>query len=167
MADRIVLLRDGKIEQQGAPLDLYERPATKYVAGFLGSPSMNFVAADLVANGDGLAVRTTDGVSLALPADRAQRYSAFRGESVTVGIRPEHISRATSEQLRSGVVRHDAMIDLVQPTGSRTYATFLLGGLEMVAELKPHDVSGVNEKIALAFDMNRAVLIDPRTEQVL
>lgn len=167
MADRIVLLRDGKIEQQGSPLDLYERPATKYVAGFLGSPSMNFISATLISSDDGFAVRTSDGVSLALPQNRAQRYSAFQNKPVTIGIRPEHISRASNEQLRSGVVRHEAMIDLIQPTGSRTYATFLLGGIETVAELKPHDVSEVNETVALAIDMNRVVLIDPDTEKVL
>jgi multiple sugar transport system ATP-binding protein len=167
MADRIVLLRDGEIEQQGAPLDLYERPATKYVAGFLGSPSMNFIPATLVANGDGPAVRTSDGALLALTEERAQRYTAYRDKPVTVGIRPEHISRATGEALRSGVVPHEAVIDLVQPTGSRTYATFLLGGIETVAELKPHDVSAVNEKVALTIDMNRVVVIDPETEEVI
>ncbi len=167
MADRIVLLRDGKIEQQGAPLDLYERPATKYVAGFLGSPSMNFIPATLIANDNELAVRCSDGVSLALPADRAQRYSAYRDKGITVGIRPEHISRATGEALRHGVIRHQAVIDLIQPTGSRTYATFLLGGVETMAELEPHDVSEVNQKMDLAIDMNRVVLIDPETEKVL
>ena len=167
MADRIVLLRDGKIEQQGAPLDLYERPDTKYVAGFLGSPSMNFIPADLIADGNGLAVRTPDGVSLSLPADRVQRYSAYRDTALTVGIRPEHISRAADGELRAGVVRHEASVDLIQPTGSRTYATFMMAGIETVAELKPHDVSEVKEKVTLAIDMNRAVLIDPETERVL
>lgn len=167
MADRIVLMRDGKIEQQGAPLDLYERPDTKYVAGFLGSPSMNFIPAELVADGEGIAVCTSDGVSLSLPADRTQRYSAFRDKAVTVGIRPEHISRAVDGQLRGGVVRHNASVDLIQPTGSRTYATFNLGGIETVAELKPHDVSEVNQKVTMAIDMNRVVLMDPETEKVL
>jgi multiple sugar transport system ATP-binding protein len=167
MADRIVLLRDGQIEQQGAPLDLYERPATKYVAGFLGSPSMNFIPAKLVGNGNGLAVSTSDGAMLALSAGRSQRHAAFRDKAVTVGIRPEHISRASDSQPRAGVIHHEVRVDLIQPTGSRTYTTFLLGGIETVAELKPHDVSEVNETITLAIDMNRVVLIDPDTEKVL
>lgn len=167
MADRIVLLRDGKIEQQGSPLDLYERPATKYVAGFLGSPSMNFIPGTLGPNGAGLVVRLSDGATLALPADRTERYNAHRDRSVTLGIRPEHVSRAGEGALRAGVISHDVVIDLIQPTGARTYATFLLGGVETVAELKPHDVSSVNEKATLAIDMNRVVLIDPETEKVL
>jgi multiple sugar transport system ATP-binding protein len=167
MADRIVLLRDGRIEQQGSPLDLYERPATKYVAGFLGSPSMNFVPAELVAEGIGLALRLSDGASLALPADRVQHFSAHRDKTVTLGVRPEHITRSAGDDTRAGVIRHQVTIDLIQPTGSRTYATFLLGGVETVAELKPHDVSTVNEQVALTIDMNRVVLIDPESETVL
>ena len=70
-------------------------------------------------------------------------------------------------QLRPGVARYAALIDLVQPTGARTYATFKLGGTETVAELQPHDVSGPGQRIDLAIDMNRAVLIDPGTEKVI
>jgi len=167
MADRIVLLRDGRIEQAGAPLDLYERPATKYVAGFLGSPSMNFIPAQLVSQDGGLAVRLSDGALLSLPADRGNRFSGQSDKEVTLGIRPEHISRASDNAMRPGVVCHEVTIDLVQPTGSRTYATFLLGGVETVAELKAHDVSAPNEKVKLAFDMNRVVLVDPESERVL
>jgi multiple sugar transport system ATP-binding protein len=167
MADRIVLLRDGIIEQAGAPLDLYERPATKYVAGFLGSPAMNFVAATLVNDANGIAVRLSDATLLLLPVDRQERFRAHRDKAVTLGIRPEHINRAADGELRAGVIRHDATIDLVQPTGSRTYATFMLGGIECVAELKAHDVSTVNERVGLTIDMNRVVLIDPETEKVL
>ncbi len=167
MADRIVLLRDGRIEQQGSPLDLYERPATKYVAGFLGSPAMNFVPAELVAHGDVLALRLPDGATLALPANRAEHFNIHRDKTVTLGVRPEHITRSTGDGTRAGVIQHQVMIDLIQPTGSRTYATFLLGGVETVAELKPHDVSEVNEQVMLAIDMNRVVLIDPESETVL
>jgi len=164
MADRIVLLRDGKIEQAGAPLDLYERPATRYVAGFLGSPAMNFVPAQL-QDGDALAVHLADSSELALPASR-NRKLVGRARSITLGVRPEHITRATGE-LRQGLVRRTALIELVQPTGSRTYATFRLGGAEVVAELQAHDVSQPGETIELAIDMNRVVLIDPATELVV
>jgi len=164
MADRIVLLRDGKIEQAGAPLDLYERPATRYVAGFLGSPAMNFVPAQLQDSG-ALAVQLADGSQLALPLSR-QRKLAGRAQPITLGVRPEHITRATGE-LRQGLVRRTALIELVQPTGSRTYATFRLGGAELVAELQAHDVSQPGETIELAIDMNRVVLIDPSTELVV
>ncbi len=167
MADRIVLLRDGRIEQEGAPLDLYERPATMYVAGFLGSPAMNFISATLVGDTNGLAVRLSENTMLAVPAHRQERFRAHRDKAVTIGIRPEHINRAADGEMRNGVIRHVATIDLVQPTGSRTYATFNLGGVACVAELQAHDVSAVNERVGLTIDMNRVVLIDPETEKVL
>ncbi|HEX7954877.1 MAG TPA: ABC transporter ATP-binding protein, partial [Burkholderiales bacterium] len=167
MADRIVLLRDGKIEQAGAPLDLFERPATKYVAGFLGSPSMNFIDGRLVAENGALAVRVENGPAFALPADRAARLAPRRDQAVILGLRPEHMTRAHPGDSRSGLVRHSVTIDLQQPTGSRTYVTFKLGGSDVSAELQAHDVTGIHQKIELAIDMNRAVLIDPSTETVI
>jgi multiple sugar transport system ATP-binding protein len=167
MADRIVLMRDGRIEQQGRPLDLYERPATRYVAGFLGSPPMNFVDVVLVAHGDAIGVRLADDTVLALPAPRVQRLELKPDQQVVLGVRPEHISRAGVSGMRPGVAVHTALIDLVLPTGARTYATFGLGGAPVVAELQAHDVSQPGERIELAIDMNRAVLIDPSTDRVI
>jgi multiple sugar transport system ATP-binding protein len=167
MADRIVLLRDGSIEQAGAPLDLYERPATKYVAGFLGSPAMNFIDAHLAAETGTLTLRLAEGVVLTLPPHTQEKFAAHRGKAVIMGVRPEHISRAVQGSTRPGLASYAATIDLVQPTGSRTYATFKLGGVETVAELQSHDVSQPGQQIDLTIDMNRAVLIDPSTEKVL
>lgn len=167
MADRIVLLRDGQIEQAGAPLDLFERPATKYVAGFLGSPSMNFVNATLVAADGGLAVRLGDGTLLALPPGRQDRLAGKRDQPIVLGLRPEHMSRAVQGDARTGLARYNANIELLQPTGSRTYATFKLSGTEVIAELQAHDVTEINQRVELTANMNRAVLIDPSTEKVL
>jgi multiple sugar transport system ATP-binding protein len=166
LADRIVLLREGLIEQQGSPLDLFERPATKYVAGFLGSPAMNFIPAQLVIEAGAPALRLEGGATLALPAARRDKVASLKEQSVAFGIRPEHMSRAHGT-LRAGVVTYGATIDLVQPTGSRTYATFKMGGVPVIAELEAHDVEHPNQRIELALDMNRAVLVDPATEKVL
>jgi multiple sugar transport system ATP-binding protein len=160
-------MRDGRIEQQGAPLDLYERPATKYVAGFLGSPAMNFIPAQLVGEGTGLAVRLADGTLLALPAPRSERHAAQCDRAVTLGVRPEHIGRAREHDARAGLARCTARVQLVQPTGSRTYGTLELGGCEVIAELQAHDMPKVHEPVELAIDMNRALLIDPQTDAVL
>lgn len=165
MADRIVLLREGRIEQAGAPLDLFERPATRYVAGFLGSPSMNFIDAALVPQADGLAVRLADGLMLTLPASRTAKLGSVRDRAVVLGVRPEHMSRAGDS--RPGLARFAAVIELLQPTGSRTYATFKLGGIDAVAELQAHDVTEINQKVELSMDMNRIVLIDPATDKVI
>ena len=167
MADRIVLLRDGKIEQAGAPLDLFERPTSRYVAGFLGSPSMNFIDVQVVTAGDGLVLRLGDGNLLALPPTRRANLADRRDQAVVLGVRPEHIGRAAPGEMRAGLARYGAVIELLQPTGSRTYATFNLGTTRAVAELQAHDVSAPGQKIELAIDMNRVILIDPATNKVL
>jgi multiple sugar transport system ATP-binding protein len=128
---------------------------------------MNFIDAQLMAQDGACSVRLRDGVQLALPAARAEKLAVHAGRPVVFGARPEHISRAVAEDTRSGLQRISAVIDLVQPTGARTYATFKLGGVETVAELLAHDVSKAGERIELAIDMNRTVLIDPDTNAVI
>ena len=165
LADRIVLIRDREIAQQGAPLVLFERPATKYVAGFLGSPSMNFMPAALTKEPHGLAVKLANGVALPLPEKRFEHAGSYAGKDVILGIRPEHMSRRGSP--REGLANADVQVELVQPTGSRTFAEFKLGGVMLVAELEAHDVQRAGERLELSIDMNRAILIDPTTEKVI
>jgi multiple sugar transport system ATP-binding protein len=158
LADRIVLLRDGIVEQQGSPLDLFERPATRFVAGFLGSPKMNFIPATLTANG----VALKDGTALTLPRTG--------GAPVRTGgdpRAPPAIHHHGGPSLAPGHVRVPVTIELVQPTGSRVQATMPLGGAMIVAELSAHDVSRPGEKTEIDIDMTRAVIIDPTTETVI
>ncbi|MFO1351823.1 MAG: ABC transporter ATP-binding protein [Gammaproteobacteria bacterium] len=167
LADRIVLLRDGVIEQMGAPLDLFERPTSRFVAGFLGSPAINFVAARVVNNDSRLAVEISAVLRLALPPERRERYAAWTDKTVIFGVRPEHIRRARADERRPQGARFTAAIDLIQPTGSRTYATFQLGDAATVAELQAHDIERVGERLELEIDMNRTILIDPNTDKVI
>jgi multiple sugar transport system ATP-binding protein len=167
LADRIVLLKDGRIEQQGAPLDLFERPVTRFVAGFLGSPAMNFVPAVLVGGEGRVAVEIGPEVRLAVPAAHVQRLAGHLGKPVTFGIRPEHLHRAGDGEVRSGLEPLAVTVDLIQPTGSRTYATFRLDGTEVMAELQAHEVERPGERLTLHVDMNRAIVIDPETDRVL
>ena len=168
LADRIVLLKDGLIEQQGAPLELYERPKTRFVAGFLGSPAINFVPARLEqAGGGGLEVLFDDGRTLALPAGREAALASWIGKALVFGVRPEHMERSEGAGGRAGTVRLSVTIDLVQPTGSRVYGTFLLGGVEIVAELAAHDVERPGDQLTLDIDMNRVILINPESHLVI
>jgi multiple sugar transport system ATP-binding protein len=167
LADRIVLLRDGRIEQQGKPLELFERPATRFVAGFLGSPQMNFLPGRLVNGGGTRAVKLGDGTLLPLPASRWGGLAAANDAEIVLGLRPEHMSRAQGTALPPGVVRIGTVVELVQPTGSRSYATLGLGGQAVVAELQAHDVSRPEERLELQIDLNRASLFDAKTEKAL
>jgi multiple sugar transport system ATP-binding protein len=161
LADRIVLMRDGKIEQQGAPLDLFEQPATLFVAGFLGSPKMNFLRGRMARKAEDSVIDLGGDETLGLPRGRAVTVSD--GSPIILGLRPEHIVRAASAQPPSGVVRIEAVIELVQPTGSRTYATFRLAGQPVVAELQAHDVSRPGERVAIDINVPRAAVFDPQS----
>ena len=164
LADRIVLLRDGMIEQQGAPLDLFERPATLFVAGFLGSPRMNFVKGKFARTDGGVGVKLGDGPILALPQGRG---SEANGADVILGFRPEHVRRAAAGPAADGQARVESEIELVQPTGSRSYATFRIAGQPAIAELQTQDVSRAGERIQVDINLRRAVLFDPDTGKAL
>jgi multiple sugar transport system ATP-binding protein len=158
LADRIVLLRDGNIEQLGAPLDLFERPANHFVASFLGSPKMNFLPATMSGN----AVTLADGTKLTLVGKREIKS----GQTVILGIRPQHIA-LSDKSAAPGHARTKVIVELVQPTGSRVHVTFPLGGKSIVADMESRDVSRPGEKISVDIDMTRAVVIDPQTEKVI
>jgi multiple sugar transport system ATP-binding protein len=164
LADRIVLLKEGLVEQVGSPLDLYERPATRFVAGFLGSPKMNFIPGELVMNG-AATVRFTDGATLALPAGR-RVPAEWSGRKVIFGIRPQHFGR-DPKALSGEAAPVRAEVELLQPTGSRAFITFPFGGAATMAELASHDVQRPGETIELYMDISRAILIDPESGRVL
>jgi multiple sugar transport system ATP-binding protein len=166
LADRIVLMRDGVIEQQGRPLDLFERPASRFVAGFLGSPQMSFVPGSLVGGTDGWRVALGDGtITLPVPVGRSMP-GASEGQRVLLGLRPEHLTRSHGDA-SEGTVRHEATIELLQPTGSRSYATFRLGGIPVVAELQAHDVSRPGQVVPIDINLKRASIFDERSEKAL
>ncbi len=133
MADRIVVMRDGRIEQSGSPLELYDRPANAFVAGFIGSPAMNLIPGRLALDGQAR-VLTDDG--LVLPLERAPRAEA--GTRVLYGTRPEHFSLADPQAPQAEVL-------VVEPTGSDTQIALRLGRHELLAafrerlDLRPGD----------------------------
>jgi multiple sugar transport system ATP-binding protein len=161
MSDRIAVMNNGRYEQLGDPESLYERPATRFVAGFLGSPKMNFIPATFVRSGSAGAVKFADGSALELPG-----HATLQERAVVFGIRPQHFSRDPG-QLSGQAAKVKATVELLQPTGSRAFITFPLGGQAIMAELASHDVQGPGEVLDLYVDIGRSVLIDPETGRVL
>src|SRR5262245_40679990 len=161
LASRIAIMRDGVVQQFAAPEEIYERPANMYVAGFIGSPSMNFLRGRLEAEAGGLGVRLASGGSGTawLPLPQAPR-TAQAGQEVTLGIRPETVSLANGSMPSC----LDAGIDVLEPTGADTMAVASVNGHAVTARLKPGDVREVGRQVRLAVDMSRASLFDPATE---
>ncbi len=122
MADTIVILRDGRIEQAGHPLAVYDNPANLFVAGFIGSPGMNVVAGTVEMQANAPVIRTA-GATLALPA----RAAAMVGQAVSYGIRPEHLRPVAND---TGLV---GTIMTVEPTGPETHVYVRLAGQELCA----------------------------------
>src|ERR1700688_3380491 len=91
LADRVVVMNHGVIEQIGAPQELYHHPATRFVAGFIGSPGMNFLPVTVLDDG-GLKIRLADGTTLPVPPQRVDRYGPYKGQDMTLGLRPEHLT---------------------------------------------------------------------------
>jgi multiple sugar transport system ATP-binding protein len=120
LADRIVILRSGNIEQIGTPSELYGSPRNTFVAGFIGSPAMNFLQAKLEANGSGLAVVPDGGTSLKLPPRLAERYGKHAGSNVVLGLRPEHLTNAWTDHDRDALAPFPVKVEIAEQLGADT-----------------------------------------------
>src|SRR5271163_2973373 len=126
LADRVVVMNGGVIEQVGAPQELYHHPATRFVAGFIGSPGMNFLPVSLFDEA-GLKLRLADGTTLPIPPQRVDRYAPFKGKDMTLGLRPEHLTEISDVE-KPNVARMTAMVDVIEPMGMETLVHFFIGG---------------------------------------
>ena len=115
MADRLVVMNAGVAEQVGTPLDVYARPATRFVAGFIGSPAMNFLTATIAPEGG--AVVLENGERLAVAGGRADAHA---GQAVTLGLRPEHLSISETEQAAAGAAIMHLQVEVSEPLGAET-----------------------------------------------
>jgi len=165
LADRVVVMNQGIIEQVGAPQELYHNPATRFVAGFIGSPAMNFLPVQVIDEG-GLKIQTADGTRLAVPPQKVDRYGPHKGKRMTLGIRPEHLTE-TRENAKAGVQQMNALVDVVEPMGMETLVHFFVDGVAMCARVDPLTIARPGEILPLAADMNNMHLIDDQTHKVV
>jgi multiple sugar transport system ATP-binding protein len=164
LGDRVVVMKDGVVQQVGEPLDLYNEPANRFVAGFLGSPAMNF-ATVRVAEEDGALHTVGDGIRLALPSAVAARLRAHVGREVTLGIRPEDM-RIASGGVANGL-SFDAVVEVVERLGSEILLDVKVGSGMMVAAVEPTVQAKVREQLQLAINPDRLHFFDPQSEAAL
>jgi lactose/L-arabinose transport system ATP-binding protein len=154
LADKIVVLRAGNIEQVGAPLDLYDDPANQFVAGFVGSPKMNFLKA--VVTG-----RDAAGLTVALAADRNVRLTLPLtaalpdGTDVTLGVRPEHFGDAGK-----GDADMTVSVDVAEHLGNTSYIYATLGGEQLIIERPESRTTGNRDSLAVSLSAKRTFLFD-------
>jgi multiple sugar transport system ATP-binding protein len=152
MGDQIVVMRDGRIEQTGRPLDLYDHPANTFVASFIGSPAMNFLPGRVVRSGSTVAVELDDQTRLALPG----ASPALDGQTVTLGTRPEHLMLDAEAGIPVQVVT-------VEPTGADTFVTCRHRGADIAAVFRERHDFTPGSMIRLRPDLNRVHLFDNTT----
>src|SRR5919199_1378293 len=164
LADRVVVMNGGRIEQIGAPNELYHAPKTRFVAGVLGAPAMNFLPCRLTRNAAGLSVVLSDTLSLPVPAARTARYEPYIGKELTFGLRPEHVTEPRGYGNGNKGHVFTAAPDVVEPMGMETLVYFSVSGREVCGGVSPTAPSVPGQPMQLAADLDHMHLIDPQTE---
>ncbi|MGG5811306.1 ABC transporter ATP-binding protein [Falsiroseomonas sp. CW058] len=166
LADRVVVMNHGVIEQVGPPQELYHRPATRFVAGFIGSPAMNFIPAR-VENGSGaLRLSLPNGIVLPVPAERSARYQPMAGKEVLFGIRPEHLTEPKNLD-RPNIALFQLTPEVIEPMGMETLLHLWMQGHEVCSRIDPTTPAEPGRPMQVAADLNHMHLIDPDSGRVL
>ena len=168
LGDRIAVMKDGVVQQFGAPQDIYDSPSNLFVAGFIGAPPMNFIQGKVVEQGAGFGMELDTGARrsvLNLPFDG--KVKSHVGREVILGLRPERITDARSAhnvedaQLQSMEVK----IDVIEPTGPDTLVFAQVNGKRVVSRVHPASNPQPLTNMNLLFDVSKAVLFDPSNEE--
>jgi multiple sugar transport system ATP-binding protein len=163
LGDRVVVMRDGSIQQVGTPLQVYGRPANRFVAGFIGAPAMNFL--DVTISGEGSALfAETSFLRLAVPADMSQALAGWRGNRVILGVRPEHLALGRAAAQSS----FDASVEVIEQLGSEMILETSAGDARLtVARVDPQARLAAGEKVLLSVLPERLHFFDPVTEAAI
>ncbi|MBQ7568466.1 sn-glycerol-3-phosphate ABC transporter ATP-binding protein UgpC [bacterium] len=163
LGDRIVLMQGGYIQQHAAPLEMYDRPVNKYVAGFVGSPSMNFLKCNFVA-ADGQPKVVGSGFEVALQNERfavlKNKAAGLNGQPVWFGIRPEDIYDAKMAHPQGSCVPLKATVEVFEPMGSEVYLHVNIGGSMVVARIDARTSLRVGDDADLRLDLSKAHLFE-------
>jgi multiple sugar transport system ATP-binding protein len=166
LADRVVVMNHGIIEQVGPPQELYHNPKTRFVAGFIGSPAMNFIPAR-VENGSGaLRVMLPNGIVFPVPEDRTARYQSAVGRETLFGLRPEHMTEPKNLD-RGNIALFEVTPEVIEPMGMETLVHLWMQGHEICARIDPTTPAEPGRPLQLAADLNHMHLIDAESGRVL
>jgi multiple sugar transport system ATP-binding protein len=164
LGDRVVVMKDGLIQQVGEPLELYNNPANKYVAGFIGSPAMNFADTTIEEVG-GAVYATNPTMKIRVPEQIAARMGPHKGKPVTLGIRPEDLHMATGADPED--LAFDAVVEVGEQLGSEIILDLTAGGSAMVASVEPTVKVKPQQKIRLGINPAGLRFFDATTEAAI
>jgi multiple sugar transport system ATP-binding protein len=165
MGDRIVIMKDGYIQQVGAPLEVYDFPQNEFVAGFIGSPPMNFFRSKLVKENGDLAMEVGN-VRLEIPSEYGSFYEQYLNKDVTFGIRPEDIADVDPGNPERWKPLN-AVVEVIEPLGAEIILELSKGDHSFIARVDPHSKSQLNQEVTVYFDMLKMHLFDPETGKVV
>jgi multiple sugar transport system ATP-binding protein len=164
LGDRVVVMRDGWVQQVGDPMELYNEPANRFVAGFIGSPAMNFANVRIAAENGGLWA-IGDGIRLKVPVPLQNRLGAHAGKEVTFGIRPEDLLIASdADSIEQSL---DATVEVIERLGSEILLDCAVGPGMMVASVEPTVTARVHDKMRLTINPHRVHFFDNQTEAAI
>ena len=166
MGTRIVVMKDGFIQQVDSPQALYNNPVNVFVAGFIGSPQMNFCDAVVEKNGNDTFVKFGAN-SVKLTAEKAAKAEAYVGKTVIMGIRPEDLYDDADSLAKFADAKLQAKVDVTELMGAETYLYLTVGELSFTARVKPDSTSERNQTIDVCLDPNKIHLFDKETEKVI
>jgi multiple sugar transport system ATP-binding protein len=166
MGDRIAVLNEGRMQQVDRPLELFNHPVNIFVAGFIGSPAMNFMAAT-VEQDDGSLFVKTDALRLRLPEVHARKVRDRAGRQVVFGIRPDDIyDRTLAPAVTDGAAAR-LTVDVTEPMGSTVYVYLTAGTDALIADVDAKTAAKDGEPLDVVFDMNKSHLFDSETQAAL
>jgi multiple sugar transport system ATP-binding protein len=163
MGERIVVMKDGVVQQVAAPLEIYNEPANLFVAGFLGSPPMNFLKGILHAEGGKFLFRETNG-PVVVDFTGRPGVAAFAGKPTTLGIRPEHCTHVADDAPSGGTADFQAVVEIVEPMGAETFLYIHTGANALVSRI--HETitrAEAGHRLKFAIDSKRTHLFDEAT----
>ncbi len=168
MATRIVVMKDGLIQQVDTPQHLYDAPCNMFVAGFIGTPQMNFITGKLDKKADGLYF-DFEGVSIKLPDEKANapELAEYIGNEVVVGLRPEAINDDEAVVAANPDTAVAVDVDVTELMGAEIYLYITIGETRMIARVSPRSTSRAGQKIKVNFDMSRLHIFDKDTERCI
>ena len=166
MGERIVVMKDGLIQQVDAPIELYDNPANKFVAGFIGTPPMNFVDGRIVGSNGAMSFQSEGGVDLPVSEMHRSELGPYSDKAVTLGVRPEDIGSTSAESLDSPP-RIPIKVDVIEPMGSESYIYFTLSGSPVISRVDAHRQYKVGEEARPAVFMDKAHYFDPESEKTI